>query len=51
MGKSSQGIPALHTLHAPFKLDHINGSVGTPWKRGSSKGRELGYGANNLNYY
>lgn len=39
VGKSSQGIPALHTLHDPFKPVHFNGSVGTPRNRGSSKGR------------
>lgn len=39
VGKSSQGIPALHTVHAPLKPVDFDRSIGTPCHRGSSKGR------------
>lgn len=48
VGKSSEGIPALHPLHASFKLVYLNG--GTPRNRESSKG-ELEDGKNTINWY
>lgn len=39
VGKSSQDIPALHTVHAPLKPVDFDRSVGTPCHTGSSKGR------------
>lgn len=39
VGKSSQGVPALHMLHAPCKPVCFIVSFGIPCNRGSSKGR------------